>query len=199
MAAFFSHTAYQRLPVAVRKMAKEAQTVCIYLRLRKSEETICGEMALPPHEVARLIADVKRKLIVSGNYDIIADPSFVPLEEADGAAADGPGMEESVMARGFLRALRDALGTLARDERRLLHLFFERHMTASEIVGFLKGTGVRLESGETAVTGPAEVFYMIDRALKKLLDAVAEATPIGRGTLTVKGLKEVLYQAGVDG
>lgn len=199
MAAFFSPTAYQRLPVAIRKMAKEAQTVCIYLRLRKSEETISGEMGLPPDMVARLVAEVRRTLIVSGNYDIIADPSFVALEEADGAVAGGPGMEERILARDFLRALRDALGSLARDERRLLHLFFERHMTANEIVGFLRGTGIRLESGETSVTGPAEVFYMIDRAVKRLLDAVAEATPIGRGTLTVKGLKEVLYQAGVDG
>lgn len=199
MAASFSHTAYQRLPAAVRKMAKEAQTVCIYLRLRKSEETIRDEMALPPDEVARLVAEVKRTLIVNGNYDIISDPSFVPLEYADGAVADGSGMEETVLARNFLRALRDALGSLGRDERRLLHLFFERHMTAAEIAGFLKGTGVRLEHGDTAVTSPAEVFYMIDRAVKKLLDAVAEATPIGRGTLTVKGLKDVLYQTGVDG
>ncbi len=199
MAASFSHTAYQRLPVAVRKMTKEAQTVCIYLRLRKSEEAIREEMALPPDEVSRLITEVKRTLIINGNYDIIADPSFVPLEEADGAAADGPGMEESVMARNFLRALRGALGGLSRDDRRLLHLFFERHMTAVEIAGFLKGTGVQLEHGGAAVTGPAEVFAMLDRAVKNLLDAVAEATPIGRGTLTVKGLKDVLYQTGVEG
>ncbi len=198
MAASFSHTAYQRLPVAVRKMPKEAQTVCIYLRLRKSEETIRDEMALPPGEVSRLIAEVKRTLIVNGNYDIIADPSFVPLDEADGAAEEGPGMEERVMARAFLRALGDALESLTRDERRLLHLFFERRMTAAEIAAFLKGTGVRLESGGAAVAGPAEVFAMIDRAVKNLLDAVSETTPIGRGTLTVKGLKDVLYQTGVD-
>lgn len=199
MAASFSHTAYQRLPVAIRKMAKEAQTVCIYLRLRKSEETIRDEMALPSDEVARLIAEVKRTLIVNGNYDIIADPSFVPLEEADGAVVDGASMEESVMARNFLRALRDALGSLSRDERRLLHLFFERHMTAAEIAGFLKGTGVRLGNGVAMVTGSTDIFSMIDRAVKNLLGALAETTPIGRGTLTVKGLKEVLYQTGVEG
>ena len=198
MAAFFSHTAYQRLPVAVRKMAKEAQTVCIYLRMRKTEETIREEMALPPDEVSRLVAEVKRTLIVNGNYDIIADPSFVPLEEADGAVADGPGMEESVMARNFLRALRDALGSLTRNERRLLHLFFERRMTVAEIAGFFRGSGVRLEHDGVAVTGSADVLAMLDRTVKKLLDAVAEATPIGRGTLTVKGLKDILHRTGVD-
>ncbi len=199
MAASFSATAYQRLPVAVRKMPKEAQTVCILLRLRKSGETIAREMALPRDEADRLIGEVTRARILSGNYDMIADPAFVLLDEAGTAAAEGPGMEERVMARNFLRALQKALGALERDERRLLHLFFERRMTAAEIAAFLKNSGVLIENGGAPVTGPADVFALIDAAMRKLLDAVDAATPIGRGTLTVKGLKEVLFQTGVDG
>lgn len=193
----FSRTAYERLPSAVKRLERDAQTVCIHLRLRRPEERIARDMGLPAEEVARLAGLVRRTLILSGGYDIISDPVFVRIDDVDASrlSSAGAGMEESLLAERFLTALEAALGGLSRGERRLLHLFFERRMEASEIASFLKSSGAMEREGVGAE--PREILRGVETALKKLLDAVNEATPIGRGTLTVKGLREVLEQTGV--
>jgi DNA-directed RNA polymerase specialized sigma subunit len=194
MAEFFSKTAYDRLPASVRKLDKNAQTVCIHLRLRKTPEAIAGEMKLSPDDASRVIAEVRRTLIASGNYDMIADPVFVPLGGDDGVEpvmveAD---MEDKILAGNFLAALKKSFAGLPASERRLLHLFFGRRMTAKEICSFLAASGSKPSRKES------ELFPLLDKALKKLLDSLSQSTPIGRGTLTVKGLREILDQTGAS-
>lgn len=198
MAEFFSKTAYTRLPAAVRKLPRNAQTVCIFLRLRKTEEQISREMEISPDETSRLANEVKRTLIVSGNYDMIAGPVFVSLDNFNGEGrtpepvSGETAMEDSLLLKKFIEALKKGLSLLEQDERRILHLFFERRMTGNEIFDFQNrsGTGHRFK-------GHSDVFYFIEKTLGKLLSRVNETTPIGRGTLTVKGLKEILGDTGV--
>ena len=201
MAGSFSKTAYDRLPSAVKKLSKEAQTVCIYMRLRKSADQIQRATALPPTETDRLIKEVQRTLIVAGSYDIIADPVFVSLDAVDeqgrqmepAATVEEP--ENRLMLEEFLTALKKAVSSLAVAERRVLHLYFERQQTGAQIYEFIKQSGL---DGQASPASESEVYYLIERSLKKLLSRMADSTPIGRGTLTVKGLKEVLSQTGVQ-
>ncbi len=198
MGASFSKTAYDRLPACIRRLEKNAQTVCIHLRLRKAPDKIASEMGLSPDEVQKLEDEVRRTLIATGNYDIVCDPQFVPIGGEGGAepAADAYDNESMILAKNFVVALRGAMAALPHGERRLLHLFFERHMTAGEILAFLSLADTALDCKPPKT--PADVFNLLDKALQKLLGSVSAATPIGRGTLTVKGLKEVLWETGVD-
>lgn len=204
MGEFFSDTAYKRLPVAVRKMPKEAQTTCIFLRLRKTEEQISMDIGLSPEETSRIVNDVKRVLIVSGNYDMVASPTMVSLDAgtADGRpiepAAVEAGMEDSLLLKNFIQVLKESLKNLTSPERKVLHLFFERRMTGTEILEFFGKTGLQGFFGDSGLKSGSDVFYFIDKALKKLLSKMDESTPIGRGTLTVKGLKEILAHTGVE-
>lgn len=198
MAGFFSKTAYNRLPAVIKKMPKPAQTACILLRLRKTEEQISGEMNIPLDEASGIVKEVKRTLITSGNYDLIADPVFVSLDAyGEEGGYEPPASEESpenrILIENFISALKDALSALEPEERRILHLFFERNMTGVQIADFYKQSG----HGPT-LQNPSDVFSLIEKALKKLVARMADATPIGRGTLTVKGLKEVFRQTGLQ-
>ncbi|MBI5178973.1 MAG: hypothetical protein HZA04_06905, partial [Nitrospinae bacterium] len=196
----FSKTAYDRLPAAVRKLERDAQTVCIHLRLRKTTARIAAEMNIAPDEASRLEELVRRTLIATGNYDLIADPQFVQIGEEGAAepAAGGAGDEDRILAGEFLRALKSSLASLAPGERRILHLFFGLKMTANSILDFQQRSELDIEVGGKPVKTPADVFSAVEKALKKLLGALTDETPIGRGTLTVKGLKEVLDQTGVE-
>lgn len=201
MAGSFSKTAYDRLPAAVKKLSKEAQTVCIYMRLRKSADQIQRATALPPAQTDRLMKEVQRTLIVAGSYDIIADPVFVSLDAVDengrrmepAATVEAP--ENRLMLEEFLAALTASISALEAQERRVLHLYFERQMTGAQIYEFIKPGGL---TGQAETASESEVYYLIERSLKKLLSRMADSTPIGRGTLTVKGLKEILSQTGVQ-
>lgn len=201
MAEFFSKTAYGRLPASARKLPKDAQTVCIYLRLRKTEEQIASEMDISMEETTRLVGEVKRTLISSGNYDMVADPVMVSLD-ADGSepASNETDMESKVLLSRFISALNEALAFLSQNEKRLLHLFFERNMTGAQILDLCGKSGFLAEG--TVVRHPkteSDVYYLLEKILKTLLDKIAENTPIGRGTLTVKGLKEIFSLTGVPG
>lgn len=203
MAGSFSKTAYDRLPAAVRKLSKKAQTVCINLRLRKSAAQIAADTGFPPDETDTLIKEIQRTLIVSGNYDIISDPVFVSLDAVNengqtiepAASRDEP--ENRMMLEQFFAALKNAIKSLSAAERRILHLYFERQMTGSQIQKFIKKGGLSADSGDIPASG-SEVYYLLEKSLKKLVAGMADSTPIGRGTLTVKGLKEVLTQTGVQ-
>lgn len=203
MAGSFSKTAYNRLPAAVRKLSKKAQTVCINLRLRKSSAQIAADTGMPPDETDRLIKEVQRTLIVSGSYDIISDPVFVSLDAVNEngygiePAANRDEPENRIMLEQFFAALKIAIKSLSAVERRILHLYFERQMTGSQICGFLEKGGLAAGSGGVPST-ESELYYMIEKSLKKLIAGMADSTPIGRGTLTVKGLKEILAQTGVQ-
>lgn len=201
MAGSFSKTAYDRLPSSVKKLSKEAQTVCIYMRLRKNADQIQRATELPPAQTDRLIKEVQRTLIVAGSYDIIADPVFVSLDAVDengrqmepAATVEEP--ENRLMLEEFLAALKKAVSSLAVAERRVLHLYFERQQTGAQIYEFIKRSGL---AEQASPASESEVYYLIERSLKKLLSRMADSTPIGRGTLTVKGLKEILSQTGVQ-
>lgn len=201
MAGSFSKTAYDRLPAAVKKLSKEAQTVCIYMRLRKSADQIQRATEMPPAQTDRLIKEVQRTLIVAGSYDIIADPVFVSLDAVNenggqmepAATVEAP--ENRLMLEDFLTALTKAVSSLAVAERRVLHLYFERQQTGAQIYEFIKQSGL---AEQAAPASESEVYYLIEKSLKKLLSRMADSTPIGRGTLTVKGLKEILSQTGVQ-
>ena len=203
MAGSFSKTAYNRLPAAVRKLSKKAQTVCINLRLRKSAARIATDTGMPPDETDRLIKEVQRTLIVSGNYDIISDPVFVSLDAVNenghgiepAASRDEP--ENRIMLEQFFAALKNAIKSLSASERRILHLYFERQMTGSQICGFLEKGGLAADSGGVP-SSESEVYHLLEKSLKKLIAGMADSTPIGRGTLTVKGLKEILTQTGLQ-
>ena len=203
MAGSFSKTAYNRLPVSVRKLSKDAQTVCINLRLRKSRAQIAADSGFTPDVTDRLIKEVQRTLIVSGNYDIISDPVFVSLDAVNEnghsvePAANRDEPENRLMLEQFLAALKKNILILSVTERRILHLYFERQMTGSQISEFIKKGGLSADSGNTPAS-ESEVYYLVEKSLKRLVADMADSTPIGRGTLTVKGLKEVLTQTGVQ-
>jgi len=195
MAEFFSDTAYSRLPVEVRKLPRDAQTVCVFLRLRKSEEEIARETGFPPAEIARLANDVKRALILSGKYDIISDPVFLSLDElpAPPGERDPVSSEDRLMVREFISALEAAVAELPAPERRLLHLFFQQRMKPAEITEFLTRVGRQKQSPKSE----PEAVKMMENILKKLLDTMDGKTKIGRGTLSIKGLKTIFYETGV--
>ncbi len=206
MAASFSPTAYNRLPVSVKGLSREAQTACIFMRLRKTEGQIAQEMAISIDEAARLANTVRRALISSGEYDLIADPVMVSLSENSDNSENGKGglelasaetgMEEHVLISEFISALGEATAGLNTDERRLLHLFFERGMTGAQILDFMNKGG-QAASQTKPLKSESDVYYMLEKVLKGLVSRMADDTPIGRGTLTVKGLKDIFSQTGV--
>ena len=199
MAESFSRTAYERLPVAIKRLGKNAQTVCVHLRLRNTPEAISRETGLPPDETERLVAEVRQALVASGNYDMISDPKFVQIagDESDShcgveLASKEASMEDKLLADNFLAALGSSLSGLGAMERRLLFLFFERRMAAGEISSFMASVG-----NDKFPRKESDVLQLLEKTLRKLLDLLTRATPIGRGTLTVKGLKDVLDQTGL--
>lgn len=198
MAEFFNNTAYNRLPAEVKRLSRDTQTVCIFLRLRKTEEQIALKTGFPSARVSELANEVKRALIVGGKYDLLADPVIVSLDGLEGVgrepASDQISPEESLMLKKFISALDEAVSGLARNEKRILHLFFQRRMTGRGMLDFFRKAGSK---NEKLPKSEPEVFYMIEKAIKKLLMKMEESTPIGRGTLTVKGLKEILFETGV--
>ncbi|MDH5542855.1 MAG: hypothetical protein OEY64_07820 [Nitrospinota bacterium] len=194
MAELYSQTAYARLPSEIKKLSKDAQTACISLRLRKTEEQIARETGIDTERVTELADEVRRTLILNGKYDLISDPVFIPLDsaEVEPSSNEGAGPEEKIVLGKFLKKLEESLQTLPVAEKQLLHLFFQQRMSAQEIAGFMGKLGnVRGKS-------EAEVFGDIEKAVRKLLSSIEESTPLGRGTLTVKGLKEILHETGVE-
>jgi len=193
MAELYSQTAYARLPSEIRKLSKDAQTACISLRLRKTEEQISKETGIETDRVTELADEVRRTLILNGKYDLISDPVFISLDsaEVEPASVEHTGPEENILLEKFLKVLGKSIQLLTIAEKQLLHLFFQQRMSAQEIAGFMEKLGAGDNKSE------AQVFSDIEKVIRKLLSTIEESTPLGRGTLTVKGLKEILHETGV--
>jgi len=189
MDEFFSNTAYKRLPAQIRKLSKEAQTVAIYLRIRKPSEQIALETGWQLSLVEELSREVKTELVKCGKFDIISDPIMVQYEGGCWEPTkDEIAPEDKLMLDQFLSALNDAVKTLPKEKRQLLHLAFQQKMSLKDISAFLKKMGDKKSEPETA--------KLLENSLQELLLKVDETTPIGRGNLTVSSLKNILSETG---
>ncbi len=198
MDEFFSNTAYQRLPSEIKKLSRDTQSVCIFLRLRKTEEQIAVETGFPLSKVSKLSSEVKRTLIANGKYDIITDPLMISID-ADNSGRMEPlsveiSPEDRLALKTFLTSLEKAISGMENDDRKLLHLFFHQRMTGREILRFYEKTGMNGAEMPKSVGG---VFRSVETVLKKLLAKMKNTATIGHNNLSVKALKSVLSETGV--
>ena len=189
MEELFSKTAYDRLPASIRELTKEAQTVCVFLRLRKTEEQITSETGFPAEKVSTLADEVRRTLIVDGKYDLVSEPQFTRLggESGELAAPETIDPEERMVLDEFIEELENAVGAMEESERKILHLYFHERMSVKEIAGFFEKTE----------SGGRDTLAEIETAVKNLLAKLKGSVSFGSGGLTVKGLKEILNETGV--
>ena len=189
MEELFSRTAYDRLPASIRVLPKEAQTICVFLRLRKTEEQISVETGFPADRVSSLADEVRRTLIVDGKYDLVSEPQFTRLDDDKGelAAIESVDPEERLILDRFIDELEIAISTMEERERKILHLYFHERMRVKDITDFLEKTEV----------GKIDAVAEIETAVKNLLAKLKESLSFGSKGLTIKGLKDILNETGV--
>jgi DNA-directed RNA polymerase specialized sigma subunit len=189
MEELFSKTAYDRLPASIRSLPKETQTVCVFLRLRKTEEQITCETGFPAEKVSSLADEVRRTLIVDGKYDLVSEPQFTRIDDdrSELAAPETIDPEERMILDKFIDELEVAVSTMEERERKILHLYFHERMSVKEISEFLEKTG----------NGGGRVLAEIETAVKSLLAKLKGSSTFGSGILTVKALKDILNETGV--
>jgi hypothetical protein len=205
-----SDSAQNRLPAPIRALPTEAQKVFILLRMRRDETAIARQTALPPRRVHELVGMVQNELAAAGTLDLIRDPVFYPLDhprhdgDDDGPAfdiADGEGRDpaDQLALDRFYRGLAAAVGRLPKSERRFLSLWFDKEMTAKEIVSFHRNIGQPVSDRKSIdKTKESDVFYELEKILKNLFLLVRTHLKEEGDHLTPSVVKAVLNETGID-
>lgn len=200
--SMLSPSAVKRLPSAVRALPEKAQLAFVFLRMRKNAGFIAKELKITHSEAESLVKQVQETLLKSGAMDLICDPVFFPIDApSDGSGMDIPGktmdIAEQVELKRFLDAMRFALESAPKDERRLLSLWFNRDLRVKDILSFYKSLGVPLIGGKPiGETSEQDVFYAIEKSLRNLLKSVRSNIKGGGMDITVSTLRAILDEMG---
>lgn len=208
MGGFFSASARRRLPAAIQALSERHGTAFIYLRMKRDEIFIARELEISIVEARSIIRDVQDTLIKSGAIDLVRDPVFFPLDHPPESergpsrpmelSRDEMDMADQVALDQFYRALAAALAGLDPAERRLLELWFNKEMGAADIVKFYKKLGVPLTARKPLdQTTAQDVFYEIEKIIKKTAAGVRTHLPDDGERLTPASLKAILNETGV--
>jgi hypothetical protein len=173
--------------------------------MRKTPGFIAKELKISQAESESLVKEVQEALFKNGSADLICDPVFFPIDVSPdgfrGAVMDIPGktmdIAEHVELKRFLDAMRKALESAPREERRLLSLWFNRDLRAKDILSFYKNLGVPLVDGKPiGKTSEQDVFYAIEKSVRNLLKSVRSNIKGGGMDITVSTLRAILDEMG---
>ncbi len=208
MAEFFSDTAYRRLPVAIKNLPDKERDVFIMLRMRRAESFIALRLGISLSLTREMIGRVQETLIKSGALDLIQDPVFYQLDhprinnELDSRPFELSSHEMDVADRleleRFYGALEKSIGQLSKRSRRLLSLWYNKEMTAKEILNFYKKLGVCAREGKPIEqTTVQDIFYALEKIIQNLLEIVRTNLKQDGIELTRPALKTILSETGV--
>ncbi len=203
-----SDSALNRLPVAIKALGEDEQKVFVLMRMRRDEAAIVRQTGLGFNRVHEIIQTIQNALATSGTLDLIRDPVFFPLDHPRDAGDDEgpryelPGAEEDPADRialdRFYRGLVAGLDSLPKDERRLLELWFNKEMTAREIIHFYRNLGVDLPYGKNPATcKESDIFTSLEKIVRNLTAAVRSHLKEEGAALTPPVLKAILNETGV--
>ncbi|VAX20262.1 hypothetical protein MNBD_NITROSPINAE04-2703 [hydrothermal vent metagenome] len=208
MAEFFSDTAYKRLPTAIKDMPEQERDVFIMLRMRRAESFIALRLGISLSLTREMVGRVQETLIKSGSLDLIQDPVFYQLDhpridnELDSRPLELSSREMDVADRleleRFYGALGKSIGQLPKRSRRLLSLWYNKEMTAKEILNFYKKLGVCVKEGKPiGQTTVQDIFYVLEKNIQNLLEIVRTNLKQDGIELTRPALKAILNETGV--
>lgn len=184
MEGVFNEAVSDRLPVVIRSLDQTHQKVYIHLRLGKREDEIAALIHLSHEDAKEKISKVREKLAVAGQLYLIEDPQFVSLYLSSDDAEDELEMQlpsadltidKKLIITEFISILKKTIEGMLPNHSRILRLRYQQDMSAKDILGFSKKTGVSLIPGKTIVEiNEQDIFYAINSALKDLLKRLKE-------------------------
>lgn len=207
MAGYFSETSFKRLPAAIRELPEKQRTAFILLRMRRGEDTIARDLGVSITEARDIIRQVQDTLVKTGSIDLIQDPVFFRIDHP--RDDEGPGrpielhrnemdMADQVALDQFFRTLRKSVGQLPPESRRLLSLWYNKEMRAKDILNFYKRLNIPLSDRKLiGQTTEQDVFYALEKNLKKLLGIVRSNLEHEGVEITHVSLKAILNETGV--
>ncbi|MDH4184466.1 MAG: hypothetical protein OEV92_09610 [Nitrospinota bacterium] len=208
MAGFISSTSIKRLPVAIQSLPDNERTAFVMLRMRRDRAFIARELNLGLEEAGAIIKNVQDALVKMGAIDLIQNPVFFQIdhapegEEGRGRAfelsRDEMDMADQLELDNFFRILRLSLEQLPKQNRRLLSLWFNKEMSAKDILNFYKRLGLSItETKPVEECVEQDVFYALEKNIKKLLGIVRTNLKHEEVALTPSSLKAILSETGV--
>ncbi|MBF0170541.1 MAG: hypothetical protein HQK87_05565 [Nitrospinae bacterium] len=203
-----SDSAVNRLPVAIRALGVDEQKVFVLMRMRRDEAAIVRQTGLGFNRVHQIVQTIQNALASAGTLDLIRDPVFFPLDHPRDAGDDEgpryelPGEEQDPADRialdRFYRGLAAGLASLPKGERRMLELWFNKEMTAREIIQFYKNIGNDLPFGKApGDCKESDIFTSLEKIVRNLLAAVRSNLKEEGASLTPSVLKAILNETGV--
>ncbi|VAX16704.1 hypothetical protein MNBD_NITROSPINAE01-525 [hydrothermal vent metagenome] len=202
-----SPSAKKRLPVAIKNLPETERAVFVFLRLRRDETFIARELKVSLETAHNAIKNVQDALVKSGALDLIQDPVFYPIDAPQDGNGAGIGFElesgdmpaESQIAlERFYRVLAESLEKISKNGRRLLGLWFNKEMTAKDILRFYSNLGLPILSGKPiSETTQKDVFHEIEKNIRKLADIVRSNYNEKETAITPLALRSILEETGV--
>lgn len=203
-----SPSAKKRLPVAIQKLSEKEQVVFVMLRMRRDEAFIARELEISLAEAHEMTRTVQNTLIKSGALDLIQNPVFFPIDhpykdddetsrpiQLAGAEMD---IADQVALERFYKILEESLNEMPKNDLRLLGLWFNKEMKAKEILNLYNNLGLPISSKKSInETREQDVFYELEKNIRKLLNFVRSNMDIGDHDLTPSRLKAILEETGV--
>ncbi len=208
MAEYFSQSAYKRLPAAIQGLPEKEKAAFIFLRMKRNDAFIAKELDVSLTEAKGIILNVQETLIKSGTLDLIKDPVFYQIDHpketdsGDGRSFELPAhdmdMVDQITLDHFYKAIGDSLNELPKPNRRLMSLWFNKEMTAKDILSFYKKLGLPITDRKPiGKTTEQDVFYALEKNIKKLLEIVRTHLDQEGEELTPSALKAILNETGV--
>ncbi len=178
-----SDSAKKRLPVGIRKLSDRHQLIFVLLRMRRDPAYICAHLGISIDETRDSIGDIQQVLAVEGMLDLVSDPVFYPVDKPTDDDDEHAGyvqlssnsvdVEDQIAIDMFYRSLRDSIGKLAKNDKRLLSLWFDKELTAKEILGFYQNIGQSVADKKAPdKCVEQDVFYAIEKIIRDLLTLV---------------------------
>ena len=208
MAEFFSDTAYKRLPTAIKNLPENERDVFILLRMRRPESFIAAQLGISLDLTREIVGNVQETLIKSGSLDLIQNPVFYQLDhprndgDLDSRPFELPGHEMDVADQleleNFYKVLGKSISQLPKQSKRLLDLWYNKEMSAKDILSFYKKLGVPVKEGKPiGETTAQDIFYALEKNIKNLLEIVRTNLKQDGVELTRSALKSILNETGV--
>ena len=208
MNSFLSDSAKRRLPSAIQKLPEKEQAVFVFLRMRKDEHHIARELGVPFSEVPDLITAVQSALASTGALDLISDPVFYPIGHPTHPGDDDQrplelssndiDIADRVALDQFYDILKKSIAQMPQEGRRLLGLWFNKGMSAKDILLFYNNIGSDISNNKSINDSTAQdVFYAVEKNIRILLDLVRNNMGEKENELTPALLKEVLKETGL--
>lgn len=202
-----SPSAKKRLPTAIKNLPEREQSVFVFLRMRRDDIFISRELEISFTDARNAIKNVQDALVKSGALDLIQDPVFYPIDpplQGDGTGnyfepvSQEMSTESKLALEQFYGALSESLEEMPKNGRRLLGLWFNKEMTAKNILNFYKNLGLTISNGkDISKTTQKDVFYEIEKNIRKLTDIVRSNLDEKEMVITPVALRSILDETGV--